>query len=333
VSGDPLLSVIVVAYDREDLLKDCVRSVVEATSAVPGDTETLVVMTGESSSLGKALAGEPVTPLPAPGNPGFAGAVALGIEAARGEWVAVLNDDCVVEPNALRELLLAGTSDRKIGSVAPEVRFARSPGVVNSAGLEVDGLGVGYERSLGSPAANGGHDLVDVFGASGTAALYRREMLDAVGGFDASYFAYLEDVDLAWRARIHGWRAVHTPAAVVWHHHSAAFGHGSDLKYRLVGRNRVRTLAKNATTRQLVVWGPAMLGYDVAYCGYVALKAKTLAPVRGRVRGLAEWRTYRAAGRPYRAAVELSRPAGIRAALARERSYSHESGSEAGVRP
>ena len=327
VGGDLPLSVIVVAFGNADLLKDCVRSVVEASSEVPGGAETIVVMTGDNDTLGKALAGEPVTLVPARGNPGFAGAVALGLAAARGEWVAVLNDDCVVEPDALRELLLAGTSDPAIGSVAPEVRFAHSPGVVNSAGLEIDGLGVGYERSLGSPAANGRDDLVEVFGASATAALYRREMLDAVGGFDASYFAYLEDVDLAWRARIHGWTAVHAPTAVVWHHHSAAFGHGSVWKYRLVGQNRVRTLAKNATTRHLLVYGPAIVGYDLAYCAFVAVKARTLAPARGRLQGLAEWRAYRAAGRPYRAEVSLSRPAGIRAALARERSYSRESAS------
>jgi GT2 family glycosyltransferase len=152
-------------------------------------------------------------------------------------------------------------------------------------------------------------------------------MLDAVGGFDASYFAYLEDVDLAWRARIHGWTAVHAPAAVVWHHHSSTFGHRSVWKYRLVGRNRVRTLAKNATTRQLLVYGPAIVGYDLVYCAFVAVKARTLAPARGRLQGLAEWRAYRASGRPYRAAVSLSRPAGIRAALARERSYRRGSAS------
>ena len=162
---------------------------------------------------------------------------------------------------------------------------------------------------------------VEVFGASATCALYRRAMLDDLGGFDRSFFAYLEDADLAWRARMAGWRCLLAPAAVARHHHSATLGHGSALKHRLVGRNRVRMLAKNASAAQLRRGLLRIVAYDLAYVGYVAATARTLAPLTGRLRGLTEWRAYREAGRPARRDLALSRAPGLHAALVRNRVY------------
>ncbi len=101
------------------------------------------------------------------------------------------------------------------------------------------------------------------------------------------------------------------------HHHGATIGHGSSLKYFHVGLNRVRTLAKNADSGQLLRHGPAMIGYDIAYVTYAALTDRTLAPLRGRVKGVREWRSYRRAGAPTRGPVELAPTRGLRAALGR----------------
>ena len=90
-------------------------------------------------------------------------------------------------------------------------------------------------------------------------------MLDAIGGFDASFFAFGEDADVAWRARMAGWSALYAPASVAYHHGSATAGEASPAKYFLVGRNRMRLLAKNAPAGQLARWGWAMALYDLAY--------------------------------------------------------------------
>ncbi len=232
-----------------------------------------------------------------------------------------MNDDCVMHPDALRELLAASCLSPTIGSVAAQVRFARTPDTVNSAGIELDELGVARERRLGEPASAVEPDAVEVLGASGTLGLYRREMLEAIGGFDASFFAYLEDADLAWRARMAGWRCVLAPAAIAFHHHSATLGHGSAAKHRLVGRNRVRMLAKNASTSQLRRQLLPIVTYDLLYVGYIAATGRTLAPLTGRLRGLAEWRRYRASGSPGRRDLDLPPSPGLRAALARNRVY------------
>src|SRR5262249_31708414 len=159
---------------------------------------------------------------------------------------------CTVEPSALSELLAAAEARPDVGSVAAQVRFAGDLGTINSAGIEIDELGVARERMLGERIADVDPDVVEVFGASATLALYRQAMLESVGGFDVSFFAYLEDADLAWRARMAGWTCVLAPYAIGIHRHSATLGHGSNAKYRHVGRNRVRMLAKNAAGRQLL---------------------------------------------------------------------------------
>ena len=163
------------------------------------------------------------------------------------------------------------------------MRFADRRDVLNSAGLELDRLGIAADRLVGTRVQEHGARMpYEVFGATGGAAIFRRAMLDHVGGFDESYFAFFEDADLAWRAHSHGWRALYAPAAVVYHHHSATAQHGSPAKLYLVGRNRVRTLAKNATLGMLLVNGPWMLVYDAAYVAFASVTGRTLAPLRGR---------------------------------------------------
>ena len=171
-----------------------------------------------------------------------------------------------------------------------------APASVNSAGVEIDDLGIARERELGAPAASVDDEPVEVFGARASLGLFRRAMLDSLGGLDVSFFAYLEDADLAWRARAAGWRCLLAPRAVARHHHSSTLGHGSSAKHYLVGRNRVRMLAKNASTRQLRRGLLRIAAYDLLYVAYFAATARTLAPLAGRLRGLAEWTIYRAAG-------------------------------------
>src|SRR5207248_9510695 len=166
-------------------------------------------------------------------------------------------------------------------------------------------LGVAWERRLGEPASACETDPVEVFGASAALALHRRAMLDALGGLDASFFAYLEDADLAWRARMAGWRCVLAPRAIALHHHSPTLGHGSNAKHLLVGRNRVRMLAKNASRGQLRRRLFRIVAYDLLYVSYAATAARTTAPLTGRLRGLRDWRAAPAAGGPRRRPIRL----------------------------
>jgi len=297
------LSAIVVAFGKEELRAECLASLEAALARVDGETELILVVNDAETNLG------------------FTGGVTAGLAGARGEWIALVNDDCTVEPDALAELLASAECRPDVGSVAAQVLFHGDEGTVNSAGLEIDELGVARERRLGEPVAAIDSEVVDVFGASATFALYRRAMLDAVGGLDTSFFAYLEDADLAWRARMAGWACLLAPRAIGLHRHSATLGHGSKAKHLRVGRNRVRMLAKNASTRQLRRKLPAIVGYDLLYITHAAFADRTLAPLVGRLQGIGDWRAYRRAGRSQRREIELSPSPGVRAARRRTRVY------------
>jgi GT2 family glycosyltransferase len=321
--GALTVSAIVLAFGKESLLERCLCSLDAALERSACDTEVIVVLNRVSARARDKL--ESSLPrhvlVPTDRNLGFTGGVAAGLAHARGDWIALFNDDCVLDSDAILELLAAGRRRSDIGSVAAQVRFAEKPQMINSAGIEIDDIGVARERLLGKPAHMSESTVTDVFGASGAAALYRREMLDALGGFDESFFAYLEDAELAWRAQMQGWRAVYAPQAVVLHDHSSTLGHGSRTKHLLVGRNRVRMLAKNATPAQLRRNALRIAAYDLLYVAFLAANQGTLAPLVGRLRGIREWRAYRTAGAADRRAVKLAPAFGFREALKRDRAY------------
>jgi GT2 family glycosyltransferase len=299
-----LVSAIVVTQNGGPLLDACLGALRTALASLGEDAELIVVDNGASgiSAGGAQVLGKGV-------NLGFAGGVARGLEAAAGEWVLLVNDDAELEPDALGPLLAAGRAVPRAGTVTGQVRFFARRDVINTAGLVVDRLGVAYDRLAGAPARDGG-TVEEVFGASACVALYRRAMLDAIGGFDASFFAFGEDADVAWRARMAGWSALYAPASVAYHHGSATAGEASPEKYFLVGRNRMRLLAKNAPAGQLARWGWAMALYDLLYVVFVAATDRTLAPLRGRLVGLREWHRYRLAGAAARRPIPLAPPTG-----------------------
>ena len=317
------LSVVVTTHSRRDLLGDCLDSVRRAVGSLSEPAEVVVVDDGRQSGIRELI--EERLPgaslVTTAGNIGFAHAAMTGIRSTQGDWIALLNDDVTLEPDTFTWMLQAARSAPDVGSVATQMRFADRRGTINSAGVEIDALVTPCDRLVGAPVEASETEVVEVFGASAGAALYRRAMLDEIGGFDVSFFAYLDDVDLAWRARMCGWRCLYAPRAVVYHRHSATFGHDSKLKHFLVGRNRVRLVAKNADAAHLRRYGLAMALYDLAYVAFVGARGHTLQPARGRLQGLREWRTYRAAGRAYRRPVPLPRPRTLRSALARDRTW------------
>lgn len=319
-----MISVLVVNYCKRDLLHECLNSVEDALALVPGAGELIVIDNGSQDGSAELVSTcHPTARLvELAENQGFAPAVVRGTELARGDWLALVNNDARIEPNVLALLLAAGELDPTVGIVTGQVRFADDPGTINTAGLEIDNLGISYDRLAGcSLAEASGDEPTEVWGASGCVAMYRLGMLRAIGGFDETFFAYMEDADVAWRAHMAGWRCLYEPRAVAVHHGSVTLGEASRRKYELVGRNRVRLIAKNATAGQLLRWGWAMVLYDVAYVIFVALSDRTLAPVYGRLRGVRDWRRYRAEGAATRRSVKLAGSRGWRSALRMRRAY------------
>ncbi len=177
-------------------------------------------------------------------------AVNQGVSASRSRYVAVLNDDAVAHPAWLDALVRALEQRPDAGMCASQVRLFGEDRL-DSAGMLVAGDGSSKQRGHGHPPEDFPVAEEALF-PSGSAALYRREMLEEVGGFDDRFFLYCEDTDLGLRARWAGWKCLYVPEAVVEHHYSHSAGRASPVKAYYVERNRLFVLVKNFPGRMLL---------------------------------------------------------------------------------
>ncbi len=221
-----------------DALSECLRSLESQTLA---DFEVVVV---DNSGTGRArITGDRMRLIANSRNVGFGAAVNQALDSSRAPYLATLNDDAVAHPQWLEALLQDAEAHRRAGMFASQVRMADSP-ELDSAGMLIAADGSSKQRGHGQAfAAFSGS--VDALFPSGSAALYRREMLEQIGAFDESFFLYCEDVDLGLRGRWAGWECRYVKDAVVEHRYSHSAGRASPLKAYYVERNRLCTAIKN----------------------------------------------------------------------------------------
>ena len=285
------MSVVVVTWNGLHHLRGCLPPVL--AQALPDGAGLEVIVVDNASTDGSrafladlAARDRRVRVVLNDRNEGFSAPNNRAFRVARGEFVATLNNDAPPRPGWLAALLEPARADGRVGSVASRMVFAHAPDVIQSAGIAVDRAGMAWDRLLGRPAHTSECAPVEVFGASAGAALYRWALLDELGGFDARFFMYLEDVDLAWRAQLAGWRAVYAPAAVVHHAHSASAKEGSPLKNWHLGRNKLWTIAKCYPSPGLQRYLPAIVAYDVASLPYTMAARRDASPLLGRLAAL-----------------------------------------------
>ena len=282
----PHVSVIILNWNGLKYLEDCLTALEAQTYS---DFEVILVDNGSTDGSAEWVAERfpDVQLIRNATNVGFAAGNNQAIRASRAELVATLNNDTRVEPNWLAALVSAIEGNPTVGLCASKMLFADRPGVINSAGINLDPVGIAWDRRGGDPDDRQETEPIEVFGPCAGAALYRRTMLDQIGLFDQRFFAYLEDVDIAWRARLAGWRCLYVPQARVCHVHSATGGEGSPFKNRLLGRNKVWTIAKNyGPTGRLLAYLPLILLYDLAAVLYALVARGDVGALRGRLEGL-----------------------------------------------
>jgi len=176
-------------------------------------------------------------------NAGFGAAINQGFQASAAPYLVTLNDDAVAHREWLEALLRAIENRPDVGMCASQVRLFGEQRL-DSAGMLIARDGSSKQRGHGRrpedfPVTE------EVLLPSGSAALYRRTMLEQIGGFDPEFFLYCEDTDLGLRARWAGWKCLYVAGAVVEHHYSHSAGAASSLKAYYVERNRLFVLAKN----------------------------------------------------------------------------------------
>jgi GT2 family glycosyltransferase len=247
------LSVVIPTHNRPDLLRACLASVCRHA---PLGTDMVVVDDGSPGGAGAAVAGAfaGVRLVSLPERRGFCAAVNAGVEAARAPVVELLNDDTEVTAG-WAEAALAPFADPRVGAVAPLVLYwpGGGPGTAR-----VDSAGDRYY--LGGVAGKRGHGEVLgpahlcprwVFGASGSSAFYRRDVLRRVGGFPVGFGAYFEDVDLAFRLHRAGFGVMFEPGSRVLHHVSASHGRPRGALLEQQSRNEEWVFWRNVPGRDL----------------------------------------------------------------------------------
>lgn len=273
----PEISVVIPTLRGRERLPLCIAGLRAQTFR---DFEIIVVDDASSDGTQEWLAAQAdVRVIRNERNVGFAAACNAGIRASAAPFVALLNDDAYAEPGWLQALYDEMVDG--VGAAASLMVYASRPEIVQCAGICLDRAAIAWERAAGLPASDVG-ERCDVFGASGGACLYRRAMLDEIGLLDEAFFAYQEDVDLAWRARRAGWRCRYAPAARVRHDVSATSGAGSPFKHRQQGRNKIWMILKNAPLRD---W-PVIVFYDLAATAYAGLVRGEWEHLRGRIAAL-----------------------------------------------
>ena len=257
-----MISVVIVNWNRRELLRAALGSLAGQTLA---PAEVIVVDNGSSDGSAEMAEREfGAHVIRNSENRGFCAANNQGIAAARGRLIALLNNDAVAEPEWLAALAGAFAGRPEVGMAASKILVYEDPRRIDKAGHLI--WPDGQNRGRGTGALDHGQfdRMEEALWPDGCAAMYRKSMLDEIGGFDEDFFAYGDDAELGLRARIAGWQCLYVPGAVVRHHRGATLGLASARRLELIERNRVLLAAKLFPWRLLWLNGPYYLARILA---------------------------------------------------------------------
>ena len=262
---DTKLSIIVPNFNGKQFLKICFDSILNQNYSL---YEIIIVDNGSSDGSVQYINENypEFTLIQNKENLGFAAAVNQGIKASNADYIFLLNNDVELEPDSISNILKCIEKDENIFAVSSKMIQYNDRSKMDDAGDEYTILG--WTRKVGDGKSP---DLYtaerEIFSACAGAALYRKNILDEIGYFDENFFAYMEDVDISYRARINGYKCVYCPEAVVYHFGSGTSGSRyNEFKIRLAARNNVYVPYKNMPLPQLILNGIFLLaGHFIKY--------------------------------------------------------------------
>ena len=243
----PTVRVVVVNWNRRELLSSCLDSLAAQTFQ---NFELIVVDNGSTDGSADLVrsrtAGFPV-PLKLilnPENRGFCAANNQGMEGSQSQFIALLNNDAEASPRWLESAVAVMRIGTHVGMVASKILVWEDPHRIDKCGhlMYLDGQNRG--RGTGQLDYQQFGQVDETLWPDGCAALYRRAMLEEIGGFDEDFFAYADDAELGLRGRLAGWTCLFAPWAIVKHHRGATLGVASARRLSLIERNRVLLVVK-----------------------------------------------------------------------------------------
>lgn len=252
-------TVVIPNWNGKKYLKECLDSLLWQEGGVP---EIILVDNG-SNDGSVAFVKEyypSVSLIEFTENTGFCKAVNVGIKAAHTEYVILLNNDTKTDRHFVRRLEERMEQSQKIFSASAKMISMKEPDLIDDAGDFYCALGWAYALGKGKRDGEAYSHSRKIFAACGGAAIYRREIFEKIGYFDENHFAYLEDIDVGYRARIYGYYNVFEPSALVWHAGSATSGSKyNEFKVNFSSRNSVYIIRKNMPLLQRIINLPFLM--------------------------------------------------------------------------
>ncbi len=296
------ISIIIPNYNGKEYIRECLDSLKKQTFT---DFDIIVVDNASPDKSADIVEEEykDVTLKRLPENFGFSRAVNEGLKLSTSDHVILLNSDTRADEDFVGALYRAVTKDDRIFSASAKMLQMKAPDRIDGAGDLYCAMGWAFARGKGKKSSRYTKPS-RIFASCGGAAIYDRKKLDETGWFDEFHFAYLEDVDVGYRARIMGYQNVYAPDAVVYHVGSAVSGSRyNDFKIRLSARNNMYIIMKNMPTVQIILNLPFLLAGFSIKTVFFTLMGHSRAYLSGLKRGYLlcrEGRKYPYSGRNFK---------------------------------
>lgn len=291
------VAVIIINYNGGDMLLHCLHNLELQTWR-----SFRVIVVDNASSDDSMLRAEREYPwieaVCLESNVGFAMGNNIGAALApECRWIACLNPDAYAHPDWLANLMRAAQAHPEFAFFGSQLILADEPGRLDGTGDIYHVSGAAWRRDHGRELAKGHHVEEEIFAPCAAAALYRRDVFDAAGGFDSDYFCYFEDVDLAFRMRLLGHRCYYVPSAIVHHVSSAIAGYQSPFTVYHGHRNLVWTFFKDMPLPLLLAYFLLHLLLNAASIVLYTFKGQPMTILKSKrdaIRGLRSvWRKRR----------------------------------------
>ncbi len=250
----PEVTLLILNYNGAKYIKNCLDSVLKTDYP-----KLKVVMIDNASTDGSLEYVEKHYPqvkfLKNHKNHGFAKAYNKALQDVKSDLVLLLNNDTIVEPDWLRQLMPYIANDKQVSALNPKILLTQNKNVINAAGGNCDLFGIGWNRGNGEVDGGQYESVEEVFYANGAAMLIRRDAWKNVGSFDDQYFMYGEDLDWCWRARLKGYKILYIPKSRIRHEWRASKGQ----IIALLERHWLATFLKNYGLANLIKLAPKLL--------------------------------------------------------------------------
>lgn len=238
-----LVSVVILNYNGKAFLGQCLQSLLDQTYP---EFETILVDNGSSDDSVRFVREffPWVRVIESKINLGYAGGNNLGVEYSRGDFIAILNNDTIVDAEWLAELVKTALEDNSVGVVGSKILYAHDRSIIDAIGFSVDRYM--FPRPIAQNTRNNSRYIgtKNVFAIPGCSILFSRRLVESLGLFDPEYFIYGEDLDFCWRVRLAGFSCRVNCSSIVYH-----FGMGDTKKW---GRPEIRFLNERNTMRSLI---------------------------------------------------------------------------------